>query len=351
MKRLRAGVIGLGVGEEHIAGYQSHPDCAVVALCDFSDEKLRTVGAKYPGIRLSSQAGEVLQDPEIDVVSIASYDNYHYEQIVQAINYDKHIFVEKPLCLYENEAAHIRALLEQKPSLKMSSNLILRMSPRFRLLKQMITNGEMGQLFYVEGDYNYGRFYKITDGWRGKIDYYSAVCGGGVHMVDLLLWLTRDRVVEVAAYGKAGSTFPHDKSGEVLLTPTRAGPGVDHRDVGYRSIRDEHLRTIENPRIALPLGPCPQGGHIRARARLRKAHTSDPLPAGQPGNVLPLLRIRTVREDRVRTEVRMRAVAQGESAIHSGLTKRLRCQHRCHHIRAATPEFFGKMKTQDAKFP
>ncbi len=201
MKRLRAGVIGLGVGEEHIAGYQSHPDCTVVALCDFSDEKLRTVGAKYPGIRLSSQAGEVLQDPEIDVVSIASYDNYHYEQIVQAINYDKHIFVEKPLCLYENEAAHIRALLEQKPGLKMSSNLILRMSPRFRLLKQMISDGEMGQLFYVEGDYNYGRFYKITDGWRGKIDYYSAVCGGGVHMVDLLLWLTRDRVVEVAAYG------------------------------------------------------------------------------------------------------------------------------------------------------
>jgi len=201
MKRIRAGIIGLGVGEKHIAGYQSHPDCEVVVLCDFSDEKLSMARTKYPGIRLTGQADEVLQDPEIDVVSIASYDNYHYEQIVQAINNDKHIFVEKPLCLSESEAAHIRRLFQEKPGLKMSSNLILRMSPRFRWLKQMITDGNMGQLFYVEGDYNYGRFHKITDGWRGKIDAYSVVYGGGVHIVDLLLWLTGDSVVEVAAYG------------------------------------------------------------------------------------------------------------------------------------------------------
>ena len=163
MKRLRAGIIGLGVGEQHIEGYRSHPDCDVVALCDFSDEKLSLAGTKYPGMKLAHQADELLLDPDIDIVSIASYDNYHYEQIVQAINNDKHIFVEKPLCLYESEAAHIHRLLREKPSLKMSSNLILRISPRFLQLKQMIRDGDMGQLFYVEGDYNYGRIHKILD--------------------------------------------------------------------------------------------------------------------------------------------------------------------------------------------
>lgn len=201
MKRLRAGIIGLGVGEQHIEGYRSHPDCDVVALCDFSEEKLSLAKTRYPGMKLTSQADEILQDPDIDIVSIASYDNYHYEQIVKAIDNDKHVFVEKPLCLYEDEAVHIRRLLREKPGIKMSSNLILRMSPRFLQLKQMIRGGEMGQLFYVEGDYNYGRIQKITDGWRGKVDFYSVIYGGGVHMVDLLLWLSGDRVVEVAAYG------------------------------------------------------------------------------------------------------------------------------------------------------
>lgn len=200
MKRLRAGIIGLGVGEKHIAGYQSHPECEVVALCDFSEEKLAMAGRRYPGVKLTSKAEELLKDPDIDIISIASYDNFHYQQIVQAIGHDKHIFIEKPLCLYESEAANIRQLLRQKPGLKMSSNLILRLSPRFRQLKQMITDGDLGQLFYVEGDYNYGRLHKITEGWRGKIDFYSVVYGGAVHMVDLLLWLTGERVVEVAAY-------------------------------------------------------------------------------------------------------------------------------------------------------
>ena len=201
MKSLRAGIIGLGVGEKHIAGYQNHPDCEVVALCDFSDEKLEMVGRQYPGVKLIHQADELLQDPDINVVSIASYDNYHYQQLIQAINNDKHVFIEKPLCLYESEAAHIRQLLQQKPNLKISSNLILRRSPRFQQLKQMIADSDLGQLFYVEGDYNYGRLNKITEGWRGKIDFYSVVYGGDVHIVDLLLWLTGDRIVEVAAYG------------------------------------------------------------------------------------------------------------------------------------------------------
>ena len=80
MERLRVGIIGLGVGEKHIEAYQRHPGCEVVALCDFSSEKLSAIGSKYPGIPLTDKADDLLQDPDIDVVSIASYDNYHYDR-------------------------------------------------------------------------------------------------------------------------------------------------------------------------------------------------------------------------------------------------------------------------------
>ena len=132
--RLSAGIIGLGVGEKHIEGYHSHPQCKVKALCDFSGEKLAMAREKYPQLELTEHADEILEDPEINVVSIASYDNYHYDQIIKAIEHNKHVFVEKPVCLHEHELVHIRALLKEKPHLKLSSNLILRMSPRFRAL-------------------------------------------------------------------------------------------------------------------------------------------------------------------------------------------------------------------------
>lgn len=211
MRRLRVGIIGLGVGEQHIPGYLKHPNCDVVALCDLSKKKLALAKEKYPGIRVTQYADQILEAPDIDLVSIASYDSDHFKQVQKGLQKNKHLFVEKPLCLYKNEAQDIRALLDQKRDLRLSSNLILRLSPRFRLLKEMIEEGDFGQIYYMEGDYHYGRLHKITEGWRGQIDFYSVVYGGAVHIVDLLLWLTGDTIEEVVAYGNkiasAGTSF------------------------------------------------------------------------------------------------------------------------------------------------
>lgn len=201
MKQLRAGIIGLGVGEQHIRAYEEHPDCEVAAICDFDEQKLRDVGRRYPRARQALDPAEVIGDPDIHVVSIASHDNYHFEQVVEGIRNGKHLFVEKPLCLHEHEARRIRELLAAHPDIQLSSNLILRKCPRFQWLKGSIENGELGELFYVESAYNYGRIHKITEGWRGKLDFYSVVHGGAVHLVDLILWLTNDTVEEVKGYG------------------------------------------------------------------------------------------------------------------------------------------------------
>jgi predicted dehydrogenase len=208
------GIVGLGVGEQHIAGYRTHPGCEVVALCDFDADRLEEVGTRNPGLRRVADSNEVLDDPEIDVVSIASYDNFHFEQVRRAVQNGKHVFVEKPLCQRPEEAEELHALLGSRPELRMSCNLPLRMSPRFRLVKEMVEGGDFGSLYYLEGDYDYGRLHKITEGWRGRLPYYSVILGGAVHMVDLLLWLSGGRVAEVSAYGNriasAGTQFGFD---------------------------------------------------------------------------------------------------------------------------------------------
>lgn len=211
---IRAAIIGLGVGEQHIDGYRLHPECEVVALCDFDRQKLDASRVRHPGLKATTDAREILTDPGIDVVSIASYDNYHHEHVLLALRHGKHVFVEKPLCLFEEQAVDIRRALAERPGVRLSSNLILRQSPRFRAVKDLIREGRLGELYYLESDYNYGRLEKITEGWRGAIDFYSVVYGGGVHVVDLLLWLTGERIVEVSSYGNRvasrGSQFRYD---------------------------------------------------------------------------------------------------------------------------------------------
>jgi predicted dehydrogenase len=214
MARLRAGIIGLGVGERHIAGYRFHPDCAVVAVADMDPAKRDVARRRYPDLRIHDSAAALLDDPEIDVVSIASYDEDHAAQVLRALAAGKHVFAEKPLCQTEDELAAIRAALARHPELRLSSNLILRLTPRFRALKARIASGELGRLFHIESDYNYGRIHKIVDGWRGRQDFYSVMLGGGVHVVDLVSWLAGERIVEVAAFGNriatAGTAFRFD---------------------------------------------------------------------------------------------------------------------------------------------
>ena len=220
-RSLRAGVIGLGVGARHIASYQAHARCTVVAVCDFDTQRLQEIGAQNPGMQLTREAADILSDPNIDVVSIASYDNYHSQQVLAAVKAGKHIFVEKPLCLTQEDFEQIDSALCAHPEVQLSTNLVLRSSPQFQQLRKKIQSGALGRLFHLEGDYNYGRIEKLTAGWRGQIPFYSVSHGGAIHLIDLLLWLSGGRVSAVVAIGNQiateGTQFKHRDMTTALL--------------------------------------------------------------------------------------------------------------------------------------
>ena len=92
-----------------------------VRLKDPTDQEFK----KRVRLLLSEQdAFEILEMPDIDVVSIASYDNYHFDQVCKAIKKKKNVFVEKPLCFSEKEGIIIKRLLTNNPGVKISSNLV-----------------------------------------------------------------------------------------------------------------------------------------------------------------------------------------------------------------------------------
>jgi predicted dehydrogenase len=176
------------------------------------------------------KAEDLLRDKDIQVVSIASYDRDHHAHVITALENGKHVFVEKPMCVSTQEARSIRNALSRFPKSKISSNLILRRSPLFMHMKQMVEQGLLGSLYHVEGDYLYGRLEKITKGWRGESTDYSVTLGGGVHVIDLLMWLSCDRVESVQAIGgrraTAGTKVMFPDTVAALLTFTSGMTGV-----------------------------------------------------------------------------------------------------------------------------
>ncbi len=203
MKKIVVGIIGLGVGERHLETYNKSRYCQVKYACDFNDEKIKKIKKKYPKISYLNNPGKIFLDKEVNLVSIATYDNYHFKNILSSIKSKKNIFVEKPMCLSIGEFQEIKNKL-QNSNIKISSNFVLRGTSKFKKIKKI--SQKIGKIFYLEGDYNYGRVSKITNGWRGKIPFYSVTLGGGLHIIDLMLWINKSKVEKVIALGNKIST-------------------------------------------------------------------------------------------------------------------------------------------------
>jgi predicted dehydrogenase len=198
--RLRCGVVGLGVGEQHALAYRNDPRCELVALCDGNSNKRAEVGARFPDVPMFASWQEMADAAKLDVVSIAGSDDTHADQVVSALERGLDVFAEKPLCQNSADLARIRLALEKSGRLLLT-NLILRKAPAFVGLKEAIAAGELGALYAFDGDYLYGRLHKIVEGWRGQISFYSVIQGGAVHLIDLMQWCLGELPAEACAIG------------------------------------------------------------------------------------------------------------------------------------------------------
>jgi predicted dehydrogenase len=200
--KIGVGVVGLGVGEQHARAYLRTGQCELRWVLDLDAQKARAVVDRLGTGRVAVSLEEILDDPGVQAVSIASYDDAHFEQVVSALEFGKHVFVEKPLCRTMEELEIIvGAWSKHEGRVKLSSNLILRAASIYQWLKRGISSGEFGDVYAFDGDYLYGRLHKITDDWRKNVEDYSVMLGGGIHLVDLLLWLTGERPSSVYVTG------------------------------------------------------------------------------------------------------------------------------------------------------
>lgn len=198
---LKVGVLGLGVGRRHLDAYLAHQSCQVTWICDFDRQLLDQVARDIRNVRRTTNATRVLEASDIDVISIATYDEYHFEQIEVALLAGKHVFVEKPICLTLAQLDALKALWKNTKNLTLSANFVLRTCPLFIELKKKMRNKVLGEIISVEADYIWGRKHKLESGWRVHTPGYSIVLGAGIHMVDLVMWLLDMRPSVVQGMG------------------------------------------------------------------------------------------------------------------------------------------------------
>ena len=200
-KLLNVGVIGGGMGRGHARAVKNTHGACLYAFCDNDPERLEALGRELGVDRLFTDYREMIADPALDAVIIASPDQLHREMIEACLAANLHIMCEKPLALtHEDVEAIVKAV--KASDRKFMVGQICRYTPGFVRAKELIEHGAIGELTFVESEYAHDYisvFAKKGGSWRCD-PLRSGVVGGGCHAVDLLRWIAGDPE-EVMAYG------------------------------------------------------------------------------------------------------------------------------------------------------
>ena len=188
----RIGQVGLGQWGKNLA--RNFADLAELAwLCDLDEAQHDGLAQRYPRARLTVRFDDVLADDSVEAVVIATPVPTHYELARRALEAGKHVFVEKPPAMRGAELEELCDLSEERALVLMPGHLLL-YHPGVRMLKEIVSSGELGDVLYVYGNrQNLGTF-RTNE---------NALWSLGVHDLSVLLHLIEEEPSEARAHGNA----------------------------------------------------------------------------------------------------------------------------------------------------
>jgi predicted dehydrogenase len=193
-KPLGVAVIGCGYwGPNLVRNFAEMQGSRVVAVSDLQPARLAPIAARYPTIRTTTDHRDLLHDPEVEAIAIATPVSTHYELARQALEAGKHVLVEKPMAASSDEARRLIELAESRGLVLMVDHTFV-YTDSVQKIKELVTAGELGRLYYWDSTrVNLGLFQHDV----------SVLVDLAVHDLSIMDYVLGARPVAVSATGIA----------------------------------------------------------------------------------------------------------------------------------------------------
>jgi predicted dehydrogenase len=192
---VRIGVVGLGYWGPNLArNFAGMTGCELAWCCDPAEEARARVAPMFPSARFTGALDELLSDPELDAIALATPVPSHAELALRVLEAGKHCFVEKPLAQSRADAERVVQAARDSGRVLMVGHL-LEYHPGVQKLKELTDSGELGDRIY----YIYGNRLNL-----GKLrSDENALWSLGAHDVSVVLHLAGEEPSEVVAHGES----------------------------------------------------------------------------------------------------------------------------------------------------
>ena len=153
-KKIKVGIIGTGwIAEAHLKAYQQCPDVQFVGMADLVPGKAEAFcdqfGVDKTGINFYNSHKELIDNEELDCVSVCTYNATHAECTIYALEHGVNVLLEKPMCVTLEEAVAI-CKAEKESGKILSIGFQPRFDPNMQMVKKIVESGELGEIYYIQ---------------------------------------------------------------------------------------------------------------------------------------------------------------------------------------------------------
>ncbi len=241
---MNVGIIGAGFfGEMHALAIKAIPGLRLISACRTNREALKGFCKQF-GIQGYTDYRELLSDPTVDIVVIATPHSLHTPVALEAAQQGKHMLIEKPMALSLHDCDAIIAA-QQKNKVKLMVGHINRFSRAYTVAKEIIESGEVGEI--VIGMSTMSKYWMEHNRRPWHLDRQSGggmLLTAGIHCLDRLIWLVESRVLSVSA--KLDTRFHKQEADDAGLLFLRFENGSFGTVVstGYKYGAPKHLTEL-----------------------------------------------------------------------------------------------------------
>ena len=216
------GIIGYGYwGPNLVRNFAEVPEAVVGGVADLDSAKLALVARRFPGVKVTTDYTELLRDPSIDAIAIATPVHTHYELALAALRAGKHVWVEKPMTEHSHQAQQLIDEAERRGLVLLVDHTFV-YTGAVQKMAELIHGGELGKLYYYDSiRVNLGLFQRDV----------SVISDLAVHDFSILDYLVGEQPSAVSASGT--NHFPGTPENLAYVTLFYDSGFIAHANVSW----------------------------------------------------------------------------------------------------------------------
>lgn len=245
MKKIKVAIIGCGTiaSQSHIPAYMANPHVEIKYFVDEMEERAAKLVQEHGCGQAMTDYRDILADPDLDAVSICTPNHVHAKATIDFLRAGKHVLCEKPAGRTYQEALEMQQVQHETGKI-LCIGVVNRFDNRVNIIKQMIEQGELGELYHIYASF---RAHRSIPGLGGPFTTKEIAGGGvlidwGIHFLDIVMYCSGDPLpltVSGQAYSQLGKDMENYIYTDMWAGPPNYGGTYDVDDFVTAMIRTE----------------------------------------------------------------------------------------------------------------